>query len=199
MPSIQTLVADLNNGSIVGIGAKPMSNETNLSNTLSDTCRVKNLFVHMKASISATNRLACAGAAASHDFNGSYIHFQDDWSTVGTMDINRKIVASGNFSGCAYKIYRSAAAVYKCVHIARPSGAGADALVNLMASYAQQQGWVELQHVTTHGGLINGPNGCKEIFIVSQLFPNQRIDTVRLQINNQGLIVGRDLYSVTPI
>lgn len=32
--------------------------------------------------------------------------------------------------------------------------------------------------------------------IVSQLFVGDRIDTIRLQINNQGLIVGRTLFSV---
>lgn len=190
MPSIATLVADLNAGTVPGIGAKPDANVTNLESVISETCRAKHKFVHMNATFSATGRLSCAGAATSATFNGSYVHFQDDWTTVGTMDINRKIIASGNFSGCAYRIYRSAPATYKCAHIARPGGAGSDALVNLMDNYATQKGWVRLQSVTTHG--LIGVGGCAEIFIVSQFLGN-RIDTVRLQLNNMGLIVARDL------
>lgn len=147
----------------------------------------------MNASISATNRLSCQSAANSLNFNGSYIHFEDAWSTVGNMDVNRRIVASGNFSGCAYKIYRSGPAAFKCVHIARPGGVGANALVNLMDSYARQSGWVEIRSVSTMG--LIGVNGCTEVFVVSQLFIYQRIDTIRLAINSQGLIVGHDLYS----
>ena len=116
-------------------------------------------------------------------FNGGYIHFEDGWGTAGTMDINRRIIASANFSGCAYKIYRTAPATYKCVHIARPSGVNADALVASVAAHATANGWTELQAVTT-AGLITGTT--KEIFIVSQLFLNTRIDTVRLKINNQA-------------
>ena len=157
MPSIQTLVADLDNGSVTGIGLKPDSNQTNIAKTISDTCRVKYKFVHMKASISGTNRLSCQSARDSVNFDGSYIHFQDAWSTVGNMDINRTIVASGNFSGCAYKIYRSAPGAFKCVHIARPGGTGADALVVLMDNYARQVGWTLIRSVST-AGLIGGVN-----------------------------------------
>jgi hypothetical protein len=190
MPSIATLVADLNAGTVPGIGAKPDSNTTTSTALISGTCRVKELHVNMTAALSATNRLSCSAAGVGVAFNGCYVHFQDDWSTVGTMDLNHLITASGNFSGCAYKIYRSAPATYKCVHIARPGGTGSDTLVNLMDNYAKQKGWTLLQTVTTVG-LIGG--GCSEVFVVSQLFHNIRIDTVRLQINNQGLVVGRTL------
>ena len=36
----------------------------------------------------------------SIDFNGSYLHYDAAWSTIANMDGNRRIVASGNFSGC---------------------------------------------------------------------------------------------------
>jgi len=193
MPSVQTLVADLNAvGRIAGIGAKPNSSVTTSETEISGTCRVKNKFVNMKASLSETNRLSCQEAVSS-PFNGTYIHFEDDWSTIGDMDINHTLAASGNFSGCTYKIFQSAPAVYKCAHIARPGGRDADALVNLMDNYAKQKGWTEIQSVPTVG--LIGVNGCTEVFVVSQLFHNQRIDTIRLAINSQGLIVGRTLYS----
>jgi hypothetical protein len=194
MPLIETIVADLNTHAMAGIGAKPDSAQTNLDSVLSGTCRVKQKFVHMKASISATNRLSCVAVPTSPAFNGSYIHFEDDWSTVGTMDINRKLIASGNFSGCTYQIYRSGAGTFKCAHIARPAGGGADALVGLMGSYAGQQGWTLLQTVPT-AGLIQ--NGCSEVFVVSQLL-NARIDTVRLELSNMGATVRRTLFS-TPV
>lgn len=191
MPSIATLVADLNGGAVPGIGAKPDSNSTTSTALISGTCRVKELHVNMNASFSGTGRLSCSAAGLGAAYNGCYVHFQDDWSTVGTMDLNHLIVASGNFSGCAYKVYRSAPATYKCVHIARPGGAGSDALVTLMDNYAQQKGWTLLQTVSTVG--VIGVGGCSEVFVVSQLFHNNRIDTIRLAINNMGLIVGRQL------
>lgn len=194
MPSIQTLVADLNNGSILGVGAKPDAAVTNLESVISDALKVKHKFVHMNATISGASRLSCAAAATSISFNGSYVHFEDGWSTIGNMDINRLIVASGNFSGCTYKIYRSAPGVFKCVHIARPGGVNANALVTSMATYAGQVGWTELVAIPTVGFI--GNNGCTELYVVSQLFYNQRIDSILLQINSQGLIVGRAVTSV---
>jgi hypothetical protein len=103
------------------------------------------------------------------------------------------MVASGNFSGCAYKVYRCDDGSYRCAHIARPGGGGsADALVGLMDNYASQKGWRSIQSVTT-AGLVN-VNGCSEVFIVSQLL-NNRIDTIRLELSNQGLTLRRTLFS----
>ena len=65
-----------------------------------------------------------------------------------------------------------------------------------MDSYARQSGWTEIQSVPT-AGLVTVA-GCTEVYVVSQLFFNQRIDTIRLQLNSQGLVVGRTLYS-TPV
>jgi hypothetical protein len=191
VPSIATIVADLNGGAVPGIGAKPDSGSTTSTAVISGTCRVKELHVNMTAAFSGTGRLSCTAAGIGGAYNGCYVHFQDDWSTVGTMDLNHLVVASGNFSGCAYHIYKSAPTTYKCVHIARPGGVGANALVNLMDNYAQQKGWTRLQTVSTVG--VIGVGGASEVFVVSQLFHNNRIDTIRLAINNQDLIVGRQL------
>jgi hypothetical protein len=153
-------VADLNNHSIIGIGAKPPPHLTTSSAVLSGTC----------------------------------LHFADDWSTVTKIDVLRPIVVSGNFSGCAYKVFRGEGAVI-CAHIARPGGVGADANVDLMDSYAQQKGWIEIQHMPTAGHI--GQNGCTEVVAVSQLVAG-RIDTILLEINNQGLTVGTN-YIATPL
>ena len=78
MPAIATLVADLNAGTVVGVGAKPDVAQTNVSSTLSGTCRVKNSYVHMNATLTAGNRLSCVAAVMSPTFDGGYIHFEDE-------------------------------------------------------------------------------------------------------------------------
>lgn len=195
MPSIASVVADLRNGSIIGVGTMPEMNYTRHEKTISDICRVKYNSVHMNASISPTNRLECVGAATSLSFNGNYLFFQDDWSTVANMDINRRLVVSGKFSGCMWKVFRSdQAGLFKCVHIARPAGAAANTLVTLISgAYAPQNQWVEIQSISSVGHI--GVNGCVEMFVVSQLFPNDRIDTALLDINNQGLVVATTFRS----
>lgn len=186
MPSIQNLVPDLANRTIVGIGAKPPSNEENRSASLSGTCLIDYSSVNMKASISASNRLQCQSARDSADFNGNYLHFKDGKSTVAKLDIHRPIVVSGNFSGCAYKVFKTEDGIV-CAHIARPSGVGSDALVNLIDGYAGQKSWQQLQDIRTVGHV--GNNGCTEVMLVSQLRAGG-VDTILLEISNVGLIVG---------
>lgn len=202
MPSIATICADLNAGTVTGVGSKPDSGDTNAMSVISATHNLKHLSVHMKATITPGGRLSCVGAERSSDFNGNYVHYADGFATAGAMDMNRPLVVSGNFSGCLWKVYRAPPegvtdgryAGYKCVHIARPGGANSDALVIKVNAYAQTAGWTEIHAVPTAGFL--PPQG--EIMMVTQFFPNVRIDTVRLQISNAGIIVGKTLFS-TPI
>lgn len=192
MPSIQNLVADLNNGSIVGLGASPSSDDENMFRVISQPQAVKYSFVHMKASISATNRLAMASALNSIDFNGSYLHYDAAWSTIANMDVNRRIVASGNFSGCMYKVYKVSPGVFKVAHISRP-GQDSDRLVRLMATYATSQGWTEIRAVPTVG--LIGQNGCTGVFCLSYLITNVRIETIRLSVGPTGLIVDKTMWA----
>jgi hypothetical protein len=62
-----------------------------------------------------------------------------------------------------------------------------------MADYARQNQW-DGDPGGADGGQFIPAQG--EVMIVSQLFVGDRIDTIRLQINNQGLIVGKTLFSV---
>lgn len=191
--SVHEITAKINNGSILGMGSKPDSNSTNRHNTLSATHRLKNSFVHSKATVNTgSNRLSFVDAASSIDFNSGYIHFQDDWTTCGTLDVNRRLVASGNFSGCTYKVFNSGSGAFTCLHIARPSGKDADALVVLADDYAAQKKWTLVREVKTVGYI--GVNGCKEIFLISYLSPNRQIHTIRVNLNNQGLIVDKELF-----
>ena len=197
-PSIQTLIADLQNfagGGIVGIGMAPPSHSSNLDKPISETCRVKYNFVHANATISGGGRLTFADAGSSPIFNASYLHYQDDWSTVANMDVNRRIVGSGNFSGCMWKVFRSdQAGLYKCVHIARPGGGGTDALVSLITQgYAPQGKWTEVQSISTAGHVNVG--NCTQVFVVSQLSTNS-IDTVVLDLDRQNQTIAAALHSV---
>lgn len=191
MPSIATLVADLAAGNVTHMGSRPRDYESSLESVISAGRKLKHNFVHMKAALNGA-KLNMPGAATDFTFNGVYVHYEDGWATAGNMDINRRLLASGNFSGCAYKVYRTAPATYKCVHIARPGGVNSDALVTSVAQHAASAGWTELQSVST-AGLIGG--GCIEVIIVTQLFLNQKIDTVRLKIGVGGSIVGKDTFT----
>jgi hypothetical protein len=133
-------------------------------------------------------RVSC-DAATSIDINGTYLHYEDGWSTITKIDILRPIVVSGNFSGCAYHVYRGEGAII-CCHIARPGGEGAEENVNLMREYADSKGWALLHDMGTKGRI--GHNNCTEVVIVSQLI-GRRINSIRLEVNSLGIIVAKTL------
>ncbi len=83
-----------------------------------------------------------------------------------------------------------------CAHIARPGGSGTDALVTLMDNYARQKGWIQLQSIGTTGHI--GHNGCTEVIMVSQL-RDGGIDSILLEVNSSGMIVGTDNRTFTPL
>lgn len=186
MPSINTLVADLNGGTVTGVAAKPDSSSTTDSATLSGTHLIKYLYSDMAATLTPSNRLSCPKGAGA-GVNGRYLHFQDSYATIAKLSVSHPIVASGNFSGCAFKVFKGGGEII-CAHIARPSGKGSDANVRLVDDYARQKGWTELQHIQTAGNI--GANGCSEVWVVSQLIGN-RVDTIRINVNSQGVIVGK--------
>lgn len=193
MPSVNSLVSDLAAGNIVGIGAKPDPGHTNSTSTLSDTCRIKHNFVHTKISLSASNRVSFNSAQSDLSFNGVYVHFNADWTYAGNMDQNRPIAVSGNFSGCMWKVYHVQGSTFKCVHIPRAGGSESEAFVKLCESYASQQKWTEIRSVGSNAQAMGTPfNHGEEILMVSQLFLNSRLETVRIKVNSQGLIVQRD-------
>ncbi len=193
MPSVHSLVTDIVAGNVVGIGAKPDARLENSFSTISGTCRIKHSFVHTKIAFSPTNRVSFNSAHSDLSFNGVYVHFDADWTLAGNMDQNRPIAVSGNFSGCVWKVYHVEGSKFKCVHIPRGAGNESEAFVELCESYAAQQNWTEIRSVGSNALAMGGPlNFGEEILMVSQLFLNARLETVRIKINNQGLIVQRD-------
>ena len=194
MPSIGTLVADLASGAVAAVGAKPPSNLETGSAALSTGHAVRYSYVDMKASLSATNRLSCAAAESADEANGRYLHFQDNWATVCKLDVHHPLVVSGNFSGCAYQVFKTNTGELVCAHIARPAGHSRDANVTLMGDYGTQKGWTEIQSIPTAGRI--GTGGCTEVMLVSQLIGN-RVDSILLAINNGGMIVGSSRTTTT--
>ncbi|MGJ7040533.1 hypothetical protein J2Y63_003798 [Shinella sp. BE166] len=49
-----------------------------------------------------------------------------------------------------------------------------------------------MREVKTVGHI--GVNGCKEIFLISYLSPNKEIHTIRVNLNNMGLVVDKELF-----
>lgn len=186
MPSISNLINDIADASIIGIGAMPPSNEKNIFETLSAQYRIDYASVHMKASLTPTYRLSCQSAVKSDDFNGNYLHFEDHKITIAEMDERRPIVASGNFSGCTYKVFKVGDRII-CAHIARPAGPDTDELVTLMDEYAAQNNWKQLQEIETKGYI--GINEYSEVFIVSQL-KDRCIESIMMKLDNTGLSIG---------
>lgn len=178
------VVANLANGTIVGLGAAPMGHLAK-DTPLSAGHAAKYKYCLVSVTVSGTNRLTCT-YNTTIAVNGSYLFFQDNWATLCRMDTIRPIVVSGGFSGCAFKVYRGGGAFF-AAHIARPGGAGADANVTLLDDYARQKGWQEVQAVPT-SGVIGANPGATTVAIVSELTGNS-IDTVRLALNNMGQTV----------
>jgi len=82
MPSLQTLVADLRNRSVVGIGKRPPEGRPCFDDVISGTCRIKHMYANMNAALSGSNRLDCLEAGQSPDFNGTYIFNERDFTDI---------------------------------------------------------------------------------------------------------------------
>jgi hypothetical protein len=152
--------------------------------------------IHVSGLTPQQNRFSCEEPTGDKDCDGYYIFYQDGWATVGPelTITDGMLVASGNFSGCMYKIYHVGGDAYRCAHIARPAGANSNTYVTGMDEYAKAKKWKEVLAVPT-AGLIGGR--CSEVFVASQYFHNSRIDSVILQVDKQGLIVEYDVKSVS--
>jgi hypothetical protein len=197
MPSIATLVADLDSGSIVGLGQMPDTSWTTVESEkrISDTCRVRNMYADVTLSISGTNRLTFAQATPGGG-NGTYLYFCDDWATVTTLDQNHPVAVSGNFSGCLWKVFRTPTNnVFKCSHISRPGGIDNNAIVSLITNgYGVTHRWTTVHEVPSLGYI--GVNGCTGVVMASQLLSN-RIDSIALGINGMGQIVTKSAITST--
>ena len=185
MPSINTIVADLDAGTVIGLGGAPSSDGAT-EPPLSTSHAIKYKYTSVQATISGTNRLAMT-ALTGFGNNGLCLFFEDNWSTIVKLDPMRRMVMSDKFSGCAFKVYNDGGTIY-CTHIARPGGPSGDANVQLMDDYARQKGWTEVQDVRSTG--VVGVNGATTVAMVSQRIGNT-IDTIRLGLNGMGVAVSR--------
>ena len=182
MPSIPTIIADLANGTVVGLGALP-SSDAATETPLSGPHACKYFYNETTYSISGSNRLTGTHGGATP--NGRFLCFQDNHATVCQMDANRPLVVSNFFSGCAFKVYKHGN-IYYATHIARPGGPGSEANVKMMDDYATQKGWTEMQDVRSAG--VIGVGGATTVAMVCRL-GGGNIDTVRLGLNGMGVAV----------
>jgi hypothetical protein len=189
-PNINRIIYHLNKGDIIGIGAKPSSDSHTTTQIISNEYKIRYSNLNIKAYITEKNRLS-SQKVASTDINGSYLHYQDGWSTITKMDMLRPIVISGNFSGCAYKVFQAMGLII-CAHIARPNGPDAEQNVNYINDYAQQHGWIPIHTILTAGCI--GQRGCSEVVVVSQLMRGNQVESIRLEINSLGQTVGKTIY-----
>lgn len=177
------IIANLANRTTIGMGASPMINYAT-DTALSISHAVKYKYCNAAITVSGANRLTCT-RATSININGTYLFFEDNWTTVCRMDALRPIVVSGSFSGCLFKIFRGGGAFY-AAHIARPN-ITPDANVVLIDDYADQKGWTEVQQVPSSGVIANY-DAANTVIMVSEYNGNS-IDTVRLAVNNLGATV----------
>ena len=194
MPSIQTLVADLNNGSISYVGALP-DPRRGTDSTLSDSHHIKYRHFDMVASLANGNRLNLKLSTGNDVANGRYLGYGAKCSAVVKMTTNLRIVASGYFSGCAYQVFKNNGEVI-CVHISRPIGKNLELFVKMMEDYRQQKGWTKLHDITTSGKI--GQNGCTGLIAVSQRIGN-RVDSILIHFGHGGAIVATSDFQSTQI
>lgn len=191
---VTNLVENLKTMWIHGIGRKPMIPDPGKDEDLSGTHRIKYYYYDVDVIITSTEtrRLRCQGAELLHGGNARYIQFEVNYTTIAEMDYAHPILLSGNFSGCAYKLFRGNSNEIIGAHIDRPKGKGSDALVALADDYANQKNWKELLHIPTRGHI--GQGGCTEVYIVSERKLNT-VQSILLMISSQGLVVGTsDIY-----
>jgi hypothetical protein len=117
---MNTIVADLSLGNVVGIGAQPAPPAALPDISAGHAVQYK--FTDTAAHITATNRLTCPAAGGGAAANGRFLFLGSDLSTVAIIDASHPMIVSGGFAGCAYKVYQEPAptnTIY-CVHIDRP-------------------------------------------------------------------------------
>lgn len=192
MPSVDTLVADLDAGTITAIGAVPRNAVDNTA-SLSDGLHVTYSFTLISINFGAqANKMTCE-KATNFAIHGSYLFFEDARSTVTKIDNNRRISVSGGFGGCAYRVYRTGANEIRCVHIARPGGNNPDVHVQEMTTYANNNNWTLLQQIDTVGHI--GVGGCEQVMVVTQL-KGKQVQSILIELSRGNIIRTTD-HTVT--
>lgn len=181
MPSAATIVQDIVNGSVTETGTYPRDTDgIQLCYDQSKNHRLRAGYGFFKCRFEG-NKVHFAPNKTAHLVEGTFAEFDVGNSVFAVMDHTCKISASGFFSGCEWQIYQVKPADYRCVHVPR-SGDEPDKWTGLMAAYARDAGWTLLAAYPSRGAIAT--HG-ETVWFVSQLFPNLRIDTVRIVMSKR--------------
>jgi hypothetical protein len=202
MPTIRTVVSDLYHNRVRGVGggfaALGRMSEREFG-TVSAAHHVERKASPARFSFGMNSSFSLVIDVDAADYpaaNGFVLFFEEALSTVATLTRAHRIVGGGGYSGCLYSVYRTPTGDFKCVHTARPGTANANTYVNELQQYAALQHWVLIRAIPTAG--LAGNNGCVTTFFLTRVSYNVNpvvVRTVRLQLNANGLSVGRDRWN----
>jgi hypothetical protein len=201
--AIRTIVSDLYHNRVRGVGpgfGLLASKGEKEWGVLSDNHHIERKASPAKFLLDMKNfsLVVDVDSADNNAANGSVLFFEENLTTVATINRDRRIVGGGGYSGCLYSVYRVGNGEYKCFHTARPGGVGvnSDQYVNLLRSYAAAQNWILIHEVPTVGEATVG--GCVTVFIltrVSYTINPVMVRTVRLSLDAQGMSVRRQRWN----
>lgn len=193
MPSAATIVQDVINGSVTQIGTYPRDTVgIPLCYDVSKPHCLRAGYGFFKTRFDGS-KVHFTPNKTLHLVEGTFAEFDVDNSVLALMDHTCKICVSGFFSGCEWQIYRVKPAMYYCVHVPR-SGDEPDKWTRLMATYARAANWTLLAAYQS-AGVVGTTGGT--VWFVSQLLPNQRIDTVRILMSKRQMSAAlKDQYGM---
>jgi hypothetical protein len=199
MPAIRTVISDLYHSHIQGVRKNLFHGNPDNQTVISLQQRIQYSSTPVVVAIDGAVVpffLTAPKAAVGSVPNGTYLFFEDAWSTVADITRASRIAVGGNYAGCLYSVFDTGGGTYKCVHTARPGGAKREESVALLAQHAIQQGW-RLVHTVPTAGFV-GIGGCDMLYIVTRVSytvaPRPMVRTARLQIDQASRIVHCDRF-----
>ncbi len=133
--------------------------------------------------------------------DGWVLGYEVGGTTVATLNHNRPICVSPDYSGCLFSVYEHNGH-YKCCHTAGAQNDG-DVHVHALQAYAVLQNWVLVHEVPTRTDNLNGHNGsningCVTTVVVTRIgyhVGGNIVRSVRLRMNNQSQSIHRTRWT----
>ncbi len=196
MPDMGKLISNLHHRRIGGLGDRCGGGNAMQEAVISEPHRLIFGYSPISTELGTTvpPRLNCRYNNAP-GANGKYIHYAEGWSYAADLDRNARTVASGDYLGCQYSVFKLPGGVYRCVHTSRPlnpdTDRGDDTYVVMLATYARRRDW-QVVH-TFHTAGLRAISGCSGVFTVTRVsytvVPEPVVRTVRLELDGMGRII----------